>query len=275
MGSQQGDDLQLNGDLACANAEIRGALRAAAISVGGAAPLTSVAHDGSLSGNGTAGNPLSVVGAGGVGVVPFFDDFIHADQTTSQPTGWISTVTGPGGVTQMGLSTEVGTVGLAQCDVFAAPDTAALTGFRDWFRLETFPSHALFRLRADAAPTGVADFLLCAGHVDNNGVPGSVGVYFRAGFAANGNSNWFAVVSTGAPVVMDTGVLVDNAFHVFAIDFSTVAAQWTFSIDGVPVATIAAQGQQNKGLGWNLGGVGAFSTFAVADYFAFAAEISR
>ena len=56
MGSMQGDDLQLNGDLACENAEIRGALR-----VGGVAVPAVIVHDASLAGDGTAGSPLATV----------------------------------------------------------------------------------------------------------------------------------------------------------------------------------------------------------------------
>ena len=51
-----GDDLQLTGDLACQNAEIRSTLL-----VAGAAPLATVAHDATLTGDGTLALPLSVV----------------------------------------------------------------------------------------------------------------------------------------------------------------------------------------------------------------------
>lgn len=211
---------------------------------------------------------VGIPGSSG-GIAPFFEDFILAD-AAGQADGWIITVSGPGGTGQIG-NTEPTTVGTYELDVLAAPDIASAHLLRDFWRLESGSSKAKIRARANGTPAIGADFNLEIGHIDNAGVPNSVGVYFTAGLAL-GNSNWWVKLNA---VLIDTGILVDNSFHTFRIEFDSISSQWSFYIDDQLVATQAAVGQQNKSLGFTLSGVGAFATLAVADYFFFNTEISR
>lgn len=194
-----------------------------------------------------------------------FDDFVGF-------AGWDTFLLG-GGATA-GLSVpEAGTCGLVAIATNLAADVAAIDLNQNWFEMQVFNLNMKTRLKVSQNVSAGNDFRSEVGFVNTNGVLLSAGAYFRCGNAQNGNNNWNAFVSGAAAI--NTGITVGSAglYRDYEIIFNLVTNNWTFFIDGVLVATIAAQAALvgiSRTLGYSLLQVGGLASgFITMDYMSY------
>lgn len=102
--------------------------------------------------------------------------------------------------------------------------------------------HFIGRLSLEQLSSGAETFRTFIGFLNNTGAgEPNAGAYFRYTHSVNGG-RWEAVTANGggapAYTVVDTGVLADNAYHIFDVRINENGTSAEFKIDGVVVATI-------------------------------------